>query len=79
MVAERVRVFSTPACPACRDAKNFLKESDVEFEEVDVAEDKLSAMLLVQRTGQRRVPVIEVDGKLIVGFDEVAVKQALGV
>lgn len=72
-----VRVYSTPICPNCVKAKGFLKENNIDFEEINVAEDKVSAMIMVQRTGQRTVPVVEIDGKFIVGFDKGALTHAL--
>lgn len=72
-----VKVFSTPVCPNCHKAKNFLKENKINFEEIDVANDEISAMIMIQMTGQRSVPVIQVNGNFIVGFDEPALKNAL--
>jgi len=72
-----VKVYSTPICPYCNMAKDFLKENNIEFEEVNVAEDPSKAQELVEKSGQTGVPVIDVEGKIIVGFDKEALKQAL--
>ncbi len=74
---ENVKVFSAPACPECKKAKRFLDENGVEFEEVDLSQDRVSAMIVTQRTGQRRVPVIQVGEAFLVGFREGELKRAL--
>ncbi len=57
--------------------KNFLKENNVEFTDVNVAEDQKAAEEMVEKTGQMGVPVITVDDKVIVGFNQDALKEAL--
>lgn len=74
----KVRVYSTPTCPWCYAAKDFLKQNNVSFEDVDVSLDQKAAEEMIQKSGQMGVPVIEIDGKIIVGFDKQAIKQALG-
>ncbi|MBN2454563.1 glutathione S-transferase N-terminal domain-containing protein [Candidatus Woesearchaeota archaeon] len=73
----KVKVYSTPTCPWCTRVKDFLKENKVEFEDVNVATDHKAAQEMVQRSGQMGVPVTDVDGELIVGFDEESLKKAL--
>jgi glutaredoxin 3 len=73
-----VKVYSTPTCPYCNMAKSFLKENNVTFTNVDVAADHKAAKEMVEKTGQMGVPVIEVNGKFIVGFDKDAIKKELG-
>lgn len=74
----RVRLYSTPFCPYCRMAKEFLEQHDVEFEEVDVQGDREAAVEMIRKSGQTGVPVIEVDGEVIVGFDAKRLAEALG-
>jgi glutaredoxin-like YruB-family protein len=74
----KVRVFSTPACPYCYMAKDFLKENGVPFEDINVAQDQKAANEMVEKSGQMGVPVIEIDGQIIIGFDREAIKKALG-
>lgn len=74
----KVRVYSTPTCPWCYAAKEFLKENNVAFEDVDVSVDQRAAEEMIVKSRQMGVPVIEIDGKMIVGFDKQAIKQALG-
>ena len=77
-MAHTVTVFSTPTCPYCKMAKSFLKESNIDFKDVDVAADDKAAQEMIEKSGQMGVPVIEIDGKIIVGFDKDAMKEALG-
>jgi glutaredoxin-like YruB-family protein len=72
-----VKVFSTPFCPYCVSLKNFLKERDVEFEEFDVSQDEKARNEMVKKTGQLGVPVIDIDGEFIVGFDKEKISKLL--
>ncbi len=74
----RVIVFTTPTCPWCTRAKSYLRSRGVQFREVDVAKDQAAARDLVRRTGQMGVPVVEIDGKPIVGFDQARIDSLLG-
>ncbi len=74
----RVIVFSTPTCPWCTRAKTYLRSRGVAFRDVDVSRDAAAARDLVRRTGQMSVPVIEIDGRPIVGFDQRRIDAALG-
>ena len=74
----RVIVFTTPTCPWCRRAKAYLRERRVPFREVDVSRDAAAARDLVRRSGQMGVPVVEIDGRPIVGFDRAAIDRLLG-
>jgi len=76
-VPKNVKVYSTSACPYCRMAKDFLKEQKIEFEDVDVGSDSEAAKEMVEKTGHMGVPVIDIDGEIIVGFDKVAMMKAL--
>jgi glutaredoxin 3 len=76
--AHRVLVFTTPSCPWCVRAKQYLRERNVKFREVDVARDPAAARDLVRRTGQMGVPVVEIDGRPIVGFDKQQIDRLLG-
>jgi glutaredoxin-like YruB-family protein len=74
----RVIVFSSPTCVWCMRAKSYLRSRGVQFRDVDVSRDPAAARDLVRRTGQMGVPVVEIDGKPIVGFDQVRIDSALG-
>lgn len=63
------KVYSTPSCPYCVMAKRYLLQKGVQVQDVDVSKDSRAATEMVQRTGQMGVPVVEMSGELIVGFD----------
>lgn len=63
------KVYSTPSCPYCVMAKRYLLQKGVQVQDIDVSQDSAAAMEMVQRTGQMGVPVVELSGELIVGFD----------
>jgi glutaredoxin-like YruB-family protein len=71
-------VFTTPTCPWCQRAKSYLRSKSIPFKEVDVSRDQQAARDLVRRTGQMGVPVIEIDGRAVVGFDQRQVDRLLG-
>ena len=73
-----VKVYSTPTCPWCVKAKEFLKENNIDFEDIDVSKNPDQAEEMVRKSGQRGVPVVEIDDKVIVGFDKAAIESALG-
>ena len=72
-----VRVFSTPTCPYCIALKNFLKEHKIEFQDIDVAQDLEAQKEMVEKSGQYGVPVVDIDGEIIVGFNQERIKQLL--
>ena len=78
-MAKKVKVYSTPTCPYCIRAKQFLKDGAVVFDDIDVSKDQDAAQEMIKRSGQMGVPVIDIDGELIVGFDKEKIKQTLGI
>ncbi len=72
-----VKVYSTPTCPYCVAAKDFLKEKNIDFQDINVAEDREAAKEMVDKSGQMGVPVIEINGEMLVGFDKDKVSKAL--
>ncbi|MCA1954185.1 MAG: glutathione S-transferase N-terminal domain-containing protein [Anaerolinea sp.] len=75
----RVIVFSTPTCTYCNAAKRYFREKGVAFKDVDVSRDAAAARDMVRRSGQSGVPVIDIGGKIIVGFDRPKIDQYLGI
>ena len=73
----KITVYSTPTCPWCKAAKDYLKDKKMEFEDVDVSKDRIKAQEMVKKSGQMAVPVIDVDGKIIIGFDRKAIDKAV--
>lgn len=72
-----VLIYTTPTCGYCRQAKEYLKTRNVPFAEKNVAADGLAAQEMVQRTGQRGVPVLVINGQTIIGFDRGRIDAAL--
>ena len=64
-----VKVYSTPTCPYCKRAKAYLSSKGISFEERDVAGDQTAGEEMVRISGQMGVPVIVIDGEVILGFD----------
>jgi len=75
----RVIVFSTPTCSFCNMAKKYFREKGVRFRDVDVSRDPAAARDMVRRSGQQGVPVIDIGGKIVVGFDRVKINKYLGI
>ncbi len=73
----KVKIYSTPTCVWCNRAKEFFKENNIEFREINVAADENAAQEMFDKSGQMGVPVIDVDGEIIVGFDKPRLKKAL--
>jgi len=76
-MSQQVTVYSTPTCSWCVAVKEYLLSRNVAFDEVDVASDMQRARELVERTGQYGVPVIEIDGEFVIGFDRPRLEQLL--
>ena len=76
-VSHRVVVYSGPGCPACGTAKAYLRKRGVNFRTIDIASDQRAAEKLVKRSGQMAVPQIDIDGHLVVGFDQAKIDRLL--
>ena len=74
----KVKVYSTQMCPWCHRVKEFLKEKKIQFEDIDVSSNQEAAQEMVKKSGQMGVPVTDIDGKIIVGFNVEAITEALG-
>ncbi len=72
-----VKIYSTPTCPWCAKTKEFFKANKISFTDVDVSKNKKAAEEMVKKSGQMGVPVIEINGEIIVGFKQEALKKAL--
>lgn len=72
-----VRIYTTPTCHWCRVAKEYFKDKEIEYEEYNVAEDEEKATEMVNKSGQRGVPVIDIDGQLIIGFDKETIDKLI--
>lgn len=65
-----IKVYSTPTCPYCTMAKKYLDSKNVQYTEYDVSKDRDAATEMINKSGQRGVPVLEINGEIIVGFDK---------
>lgn len=73
----KITVYTTPTCPYCKLVKDFLREKEADFTEVDVSLDHSAATQMVKLSGQMGVPVIDLDGRIIVGWNKAALEEAL--
>lgn len=74
---KKVKVYSTATCPYCHRVKDYLAEKNIQFEEIDVGKDQKAAEEMVEKSGQMSVPVVDIDGKIIVGFNKDAIEKEL--
>jgi glutaredoxin-like YruB-family protein len=73
-----VTVYTTKTCPWCTVVKDYLKSNNVAFDEKDVSKDQSAAMEMVNKSGQRGVPVVDINGEIVVGFDQESLDELLG-
>lgn len=64
-----IKLYSTKFCPYCVSLREFLKQKNIDFKEIDVSEDQVAQEEMIKKSGQMTVPVVEIDGETIVGFD----------
>jgi len=74
-----VTVYSTSACSWCQAAKEHLYAHNVPFDDVDVSADMNRAREMVEKSGQYGVPVLDIDGEIVVGFDRARINELLGI
>ena len=72
-----VTIYTTPTCVYCKAAKDFFKEHTIEYVEKNVAEDEQARDYMVEKSGQMGVPVIDIKGNIVVGFDEAKLSELL--
>ncbi len=72
-----VSIYTTPTCSYCTMAKNYFKERGITFTEYNVAQDLRRADEMVKKSGQMGVPVLDINGRIIVGFNKPQIEQAL--
>ena len=79
MASKEIIIYTTITCPYCRMAKVFFKEHGVEYVEKDVTSDIAAQQEMIQKAGQLAVPVIDVGGQIVVGFNQPKLKELLGI
>ncbi len=78
MTDKVVKVFSTPTCPWCKRAKQFLDSNGVKYLDLNVAEDQEAREEMINTTHQMAVPTILIDADFVIGYNEKALKEKLG-
>jgi len=73
----KVKIYSTPACPFCIKAKDFFKENNIAYEDLNVAEDEKARDEMIEKSDQMSVPVIEIGDTILVGFEKEKIQKAL--
>jgi len=72
-----VTIYTTPFCPWCKTTKDFLTKRKIKYTQINVSGDKKAAAEMVKKSGQYSVPVLDINGVIIVGFNEEAIEKAL--
>ncbi|HHW68174.1 MAG: glutaredoxin 3 [Epulopiscium sp.] len=75
---KNITVYSTPTCPYCHMVKDYLKKNDFQYKDINVAVDQRAAAEMIKKSGQMGVPVIDIDGNIVVGFDREKINSLLG-
>ena len=78
-VSKRVTVYSTPTCSWCNTLKTWLKKNNISYTDIDVSRDEKAADDLVRRSGQQGVPQTDINGQIVVGFNQPKLKELLGI
>lgn len=73
----KIKVYSTPACPYCYALKSYLKDRGFEFEDIDVSLDREAAKEMIMKSGQMGVPVADINGQIVIGFDREKIDELL--
>jgi len=73
-----VKIYSTSGCSWCNVAKDFFKSHNLDFEDIDVSVDEKAAQEMIKKSGQMEVPVIEIDDKIVIGFNKPVLEKILG-
>ena len=77
-MAKNVKIYSTPTCPFCIRAKQFLKDNNIVYEDIDLSLKQDKVQELMEKSGQMAVRVLDIVGKIIIGFDKTKIREALG-
>lgn len=72
-----ITIYSTTHCPYCKMAKEYFDQHKVSYTDINVETDEAAAADMIRKSGQMGVPVIDIDGTIIVGFDRVAIDEIL--
>ena len=76
-MSKKIKVYGVPGCPFCKKTREFLKNKGLNFEDIDVAANHDQAKEMIKKSGQMSVPIIEIDGKIVIGFDKGKIENLL--
>lgn len=74
-----VKIYTTNTCTYCKMAKDFFQQNNVQYEELNVVTDVKARQEMVEKSGQLGVPVIDIDGTIVVGYDRERLGELLGI
>ena len=74
---KKITVYTLPHCGHCKALKAFLSRKNIEFNDINVDENNEAAEEIIARTGQNEFPVIDIDGELVIGFDEKEMEEKI--
>lgn len=74
-----IKIYTTPSCAFCKMAKEYFKSKGLSYEEYDVSKDIPRQKEMIEKTGQFGVPVLDINGKIVIGFDRPKINQLLGI
>ena len=77
MPQKKILTYTSPTCPFCHQAKEYLDSKKIKYTDFDVTDPK-NAQTMIDKSGQMGVPVLDIEGKIIVGFDKAAIDKELG-
>ncbi len=70
MADKMVVIYTTPTCPYCHRAKEYLSRKGISYVEYNVAQDRDKAKEMIEKSKQMGVPVITINGEVVVGFNQ---------
>jgi glutaredoxin 3 len=73
----KIKIYSTNSCPYCKMAEDFLKDNKVKFEKINVENDQNALKEMIKKSGQTGVPVLDINGTIVIGFDVEGIRKAL--
>ncbi len=73
-----IKIYTTTSCPWCIKAKDYFKSKNIEFQELNVQDDMQARDEMIKKSKQMKVPVLDINGTIIVGFNETSILNALG-
>jgi glutaredoxin-like YruB-family protein len=75
---KKVKIYSTPGCNNCRMTKEFLKSKNIDFEDINIADNEEARNWLIEKTGHIGAPVIQIGDEFVFGFDRKKIESLLG-